>query len=74
MVGLSSNQSCMEKQFAVSVTDRHSVSGDSGFLAGNDQMREGYIFVAAIYFVSSFVMSRYSQWLEKRIGAGAKTR
>ena len=39
-----------------------------------DFFREGYIFVAAIYFVSSFVMSRYSQWLEKRIGAGAKTR
>ena len=39
-----------------------------------DFFREGYIFVAAIYFVSSFVMSRYSQWLEKRIGSGAKTR
>lgn len=39
-----------------------------------DFFREGYIFVAAIYFVSSFVISRYSQWLEKRIGVGAKTR
>ena len=39
-----------------------------------DFFREGYIFVAAIYFVCSFVMSRYSQWLETRIGAGAKTR
>ena len=37
-----------------------------------DFFREGYIFVAAIYFVSSFAMSRYSQWLEKRIGTGAK--
>lgn len=39
-----------------------------------DFFREGYIFVAAIYFVCSLLMSRYSQWLEKRIGAGAKTR
>ena len=39
-----------------------------------DFFREGYIFVAAIYFVSSFVISRYSQWLEKRVGVGAKTR
>ncbi len=39
-----------------------------------DFFREGYIFVAAIYFLSSFVMSRYSQWLEKRVGAAAKNR
>ena len=45
-----------------------------GDAAWRDFFREGYIFVAAIYFVSSFAMSRYSQWLEKRIGAGAKTR
>ncbi len=45
-----------------------------GDAAWRDFFREGYIFVAAIYFVSSFVMSRYSQWLEKRIGAGAKVR
>lgn len=32
-----------------------------------DFFREGYIFIAAIYFVSSFIMSRYSQWLEKRL-------
>ncbi len=30
-----------------------------------DFFREGYIFVAAIYFFASLVMSRYSQWLEK---------
>lgn len=32
-----------------------------------DFFREGYIFVAAIYFLCSLVMSRYSQWLEKRL-------
>lgn len=32
-----------------------------------DFFREGYIFIAAIYFVSSFIMSRYSQWLERRL-------
>lgn len=32
-----------------------------------DFFREGYIFIAAIYFVASFIMSRYSQWLEKRL-------
>lgn len=38
-----------------------------------DFFREGYIFVALIYFVCSLIMSRYSQWLEKRVGTGAKT-
>lgn len=32
-----------------------------------DFFREGYIFVAAIYFFCSLAMSRYSQWLEKRL-------
>lgn len=32
-----------------------------------DFFREGYIFIAAIYFCSSYVMSRYSQWLERRL-------
>lgn len=30
-----------------------------------DFFREGYIFVGAIYFCASYVMSRYSQWLER---------
>ena len=28
---------------------------------------EGYLFIAIIYFVFSFIMSRYSVWLEQRI-------
>ncbi len=38
-----------------------------------DFFREGYIFVAAIYFFSSLAMSRYSQWLEKRLQAADHT-
>jgi len=33
---------------------------------------EGYAFIAAIYFCSSLVMSRYSQWLETRLTAGVR--
>jgi general L-amino acid transport system permease protein len=28
---------------------------------------EGYLFIASIYFVASFAMSSYSQWLERRL-------
>ena len=38
-----------------------------------DFFREGYIFVAAIYFFCSLSMSRYSQWLEKRLQAADHT-
>lgn len=34
-----------------------------------DFFREGYIFVAVIYFGASLLMSRYSQWLEIRLHA-----
>jgi general L-amino acid transport system permease protein len=29
---------------------------------------EGYLFIAAIYFAFCFAMSRYSLWIEKRVG------
>jgi general L-amino acid transport system permease protein len=29
---------------------------------------EGYIFIVAIYFAFCFAMSRYSLWIEKRVG------
>lgn len=38
-----------------------------------DFFREGYIFVAAIYFFCSLAMSRYSQWLETRLQAADHT-
>ena len=31
---------------------------------------EGYLFIAAIYFVCCFAMSRYSLWIEKNISVG----
>lgn len=31
---------------------------------------EGYLFIAAIYFVCCFAMSRYSLWIEKNIAVG----
>jgi general L-amino acid transport system permease protein len=30
---------------------------------------EGYLFIALIYFVCCFAMSRYSQWIERRLSA-----
>lgn len=46
-----------------------------GDAAWRDFFREGYIFVAGIYFVASFMLSRYSHWLEGQIGSShQKTR
>ncbi len=45
-----------------------------GDAAWRDFFREGYIFVAAIYFICSFMMSRYSQWLENRLQDGTRRR
>lgn len=33
---------------------------------------EGYLFVAAIYLVCCYGMSRYSQWVERRLGAASR--
>lgn len=35
---------------------------------------EGYVVAALIYFVFSYVMSQYSQYLERRLSAGARRR
>ena len=34
--------------------------------------REAYLFIAVLYFVFCFSMSRYSQWLEKRVNIGSR--
>jgi general L-amino acid transport system permease protein len=31
---------------------------------------EAYLFIAAIYFVFCFAMSRYSLWVEKQVNKG----
>jgi general L-amino acid transport system permease protein len=33
---------------------------------------EGYLFIALIYFVCCFAMSRYSQWIERRLATGTR--
>jgi general L-amino acid transport system permease protein len=35
---------------------------------------EGYVAAALIYFVFSYVMSQYSQYLERRLSAGVRRR
>ena len=60
----------------VTVVSMYDLLGSLRLALGDPVWREffdiGYIFVGAIYFVSSFLMSWYSQWLEKRIGSGKR--
>ncbi len=55
----------------VTVVSMFDLTGSLSLALGDatwrDFFREGYIFVAAIYFFFSFLMSRYSQWLEKHL-------
>lgn len=59
----------------VTVVSMYDLTGSLALALGDanwrDFFREGYIFIAAIYFFSSFIISRYSQWLEHRL-AGSK--
>lgn len=58
----------------VTVVSMYDLTGALRLALGDPQWRqffiEGYLFVAAIYFFASLVMSRYSIWLEKRINRG----
>ena len=58
----------------VTVVSMYDLTGSLRLALGDPQWRqffiEGYVFIAAIYFFSSLLMSRYSLWLEKRITAG----
>ncbi len=58
----------------VTVVSMYDLTGSLSLALGDavwrDFFREGYIFVAAIYFFFSFLMSRYSQWLEKYLQGG----
>lgn len=60
----------------VTVVSMYDLTGSLSLALGDanwrDFFREGYIFIAAIYFVASFVMSRYSQWLENRLTGNKK--
>jgi general L-amino acid transport system permease protein len=57
----------------VTVVSMYDLTGSLRLALGDPQWREffveGYLFIAAIYFVASFGMSRYSLWLEGRLKA-----
>jgi general L-amino acid transport system permease protein len=59
----------------VTVVSMYDLTGSLRLALGDPRWREffieGYSFIAAIYFVASFAMSRYSQWLERRLKIGA---
>ncbi|CAN5671493.1 amino acid ABC transporter permease [soil metagenome] len=60
----------------VTVVSMYDLTGSLRLALGDPQWRqffiEGYLFIGAIYFGASFVMSRYSQWLERRLKVGAR--
>jgi general L-amino acid transport system permease protein len=57
----------------VTVVSMYDLTGALRLALGDPQWREffveGYLFIAAIYFTGCVVMSRYSLWLERRLGA-----
>lgn len=60
--------SCFMDTSLVTVVSMYDLTGSLRLALGDAVWRnyfiEGYVFIAGVYFVSSFVMSRYSQWLE----------
>ncbi len=56
----------------VTVVSMYDLTGALRLALGDAQWRnfflEGYLFVALIYFACCFAMSRYSHWLEHRLG------
>lgn len=60
----------------VTVVSMYDLTGSLRLSLGDPQWRkfflEGYLFVGAIYFVSCLAMSRYSHWLERRLGRWAR--
>ena len=60
----------------VTVVSMYDLTGALRLSLGDAQWRnfflEGYLFVGAVYFVCCLAMSRYSQWLEGRLGRWAR--
>ena len=58
----------------VTVVSMYDLTGSLRLALGDPQWRdyfiEGYALIAAVYFGASFVMSRYSLWLERRLQVG----
>jgi general L-amino acid transport system permease protein len=57
----------------VTVVSMYDLTGALRLALGDPQWRnffiEGYLFVGALYFAGCLAMSRYSQWLERRLGS-----
>ena len=55
----------------VTVVSMYDLTGSLRLALGDPRWRdffiEGYLFIGSIYFVASFAMSSYSQWLERRL-------
>jgi general L-amino acid transport system permease protein len=60
----------------VTVVSMYDLTGALRLALGDAQWRnffiEGYLFVGAVYFVCCLAMSRYSHWLERRLGRWAR--
>jgi general L-amino acid transport system permease protein len=56
----------------VTVVSMYDLTGALRLALGDAQWRnfflEGYLFIALVYFACCFAMSRYSHWLEQRLG------
>ncbi len=63
--------SCFMDTSLVTIVSMYDLTGSLRLALGDAAWRsffiEGYVFIALVYFVSSFVISRYSQWLERRL-------
>ena len=59
----------------VTVVSMYDLTGSLRLALGDPRWRdffiEGYLFIGSVYFFGSFAMSRYSQWLERRLQPGA---
>ncbi len=60
----------------VTVVSMYDLTGALRLALGDPQWRhfflEGYLFVGAVYFACCLAMSRYSAWLERRLGSWAR--
>lgn len=55
----------------VTIVSMYDLTGSLRLALGDPNWRnfflEGYLFIAIIYLVASFILSRYSMWLEIRL-------
>ena len=60
----------------VTIVSLYDLTGALQLALGDSEWRkfflEGQLFVAAIYFVCCFAMSRYSQWIERHLNTGTR--